>query len=432
MNRRTALSALAVGGFAGLPGCLGDGSPDGTDAEPDANGSDPEGDPEAEAKNDESETEGDGSEPDSHELNREVDVDGVEDGSRSQFQWGPTHVARRDEAGPTDDVEVFWRQTGVWGEHSQPVVSGDQAYVSFDGTLLRLDLATGEVEWSTDLGHAASSSPAVRDGTAYLTVWNGMPGVDRGLAAVDIESGEVAWRRLTDADVTTSPVATDDGVFVGGGPDNGTVAAFDHDGTERWRHELADYASTPAIADGTVVYGAGDPRVVAYDAASGEELWARRVVGDATAPPTVADGRVLIGTRAGKLWALDIEDGAVDWTADLPGPVRRSVAVADDRAVVPTEDGLAAVGDDGDRLWTVGWIEYATAPVIGGDFAYLGHDRAVRAIALDDGTEQRSYPTRRREDGDVFHEGFEAPPTLVGDVLLAATEAGDVYAFGEA
>jgi outer membrane protein assembly factor BamB len=397
---------LAVGGFVGVAGCLGGVRIGGDDERPDSDGSDPE-------------------------LNREVETNGAADGSRSQFQWGPAHVGRREDAGPTDDVDVFWRRTPYRYDHSQPVVVGDRVYVSFSGTLFRLDLATGEVRWSTEVGHDGSSTPAVRDGIAYVTVWNGGGETDRGLAAVDAESGEVRWRRLTDTEITTAPTVTDDGVFVGGGYETQTVAAFDYDGAERWRNDLGEYASAPAVADGTVVYGAGGPRVVAYDAASGEELWTADVDGDATATPTVADGRVLIGTRASTLYALDLADGTVEWTEDLAGPVRRSVAVAGDTAVVPTELGLVAVGDGGERLWSDDEVTGATAPMVADGVAYLGDGRTVRAIAVEDGTERWSFRTRERTYTDVLLQGVRAAPTVVDGVVLAATHAGDVYALGE-
>ncbi|WP_249030060.1 outer membrane protein assembly factor BamB family protein [Halorubrum ezzemoulense] len=405
MNRRTALSTLAVGGFVGVGGGL-DNVRGGDDERSDSDRPDPE-------------------------LNREVETNGAEDSARSQFQWGPAHGGHREEAGPKDDVDVFWRRTPYRYDHSQPVVVGDRVYVSFSGTLFRLGLATGEVQWSTEVGHDGSSTPAVRDGIAYVTVWNGGGETDRGLAAVDAESGEVRWRRLTDAEITTAPTVTTDGVFVGGGYETQTVAAFDRDGTERWRNDLAEYASAPAIADGTVVYGAGGPRVVAYDAASGAELWTTDVDGDATATPTVADGRVLIGTRAGTLYALDLGDGSVEWTDDLPGPVRRSVAVTADRAVVPTELGLVAVGDGGERLWSDEKIAGATAPMVADGVAYLGDGRTVRAIAVEDGTERWSFRSRERSYTDVLLQGGRAAPTVVDGVVLAATHAGDVYALGE-
>jgi outer membrane protein assembly factor BamB len=304
-------------------------------------------------------------------------------------------------------------------------------YASFAGSVVRLDRATGERQWLADVGHDGAATPAVYDDTVYVTVWNGGANVDRGLAAVDAESGDIQWRGRTDADVTTSPAVTADGVFVGGGYETTTVAAFDHGGTERWRHDLGEYASTPAVADGTVVYGAGTARVVAYDAASGTQRWQVDTDGDTTAAPTVADGRVLVGTRAGTLYAFDLQDGSTTWAAELPGPVRRSVAVTDGSAVVPTEEGLVAVDSEGIREWTVDAITGATEPVIADGTVYLGEGRTVRALSLADGTERWSFETRERTYTDVVLGGIRAAPTVTNGVVLVATQAGDVYALGE-
>lgn len=141
-------------------------------------------------------------------------------------------------------------------------------YITFAGTLFRLDRTTGESRWSTDIGHDSASTPAIYEDTVYVTVWNGGQDVERGVAAVDAKPGDVRWRGMTDAEVTTSPAVTEDGVFVGGGYETPTVAGFDHDGTERWRHTPGEYASTPAVSGGrranssrrTTARSGGDPR----------------------------------------------------------------------------------------------------------------------------------------------------------------------------
>jgi outer membrane protein assembly factor BamB len=403
MNRRSVLGALASGTLTGVVGCLGDVGFGAAESTPTP----------------------------TPVVNREVPPgDGGE--TIPQFQGSPEHTGRVDTTGPTESVTTFWRRTPYRYDHSQPVVVDERVYVSFAGNLIRLDRTTGERRWLTDVGHDGASTPAVYDGTAYVTVWNGGEDVDRGLAALDAESGAIEWRGLTDADVTTSPAVTGDGVFVGGGYETTTVAAFAHDGTERWRHDLGEYASTPAVTDSTVVYGAGTARVVAFDAVSGERQWQFDTDGDVRAAPTVADGRVVVGTRAGALHALAVEDGSEEWTVELPGPVRRSVAVADGRIVVPTEEGLVTVDTEGSVQWSSDAVSGATAPVIAGDGVYVGDERTVRSLSLTDGTEWWSFETRERSYTDVVLGGVRATPTVTAGIVVVATQAGDVYALGEA
>jgi len=397
MDRRSVLGALVSSGLGGIAGCLGGGSTDAT----------------------------------TPVMNREVPTGGGAGPEIPQLQGSAEHTGELDTTGPTDGVTTYWRRTPHRYEHSQPVVDDERVYVVFAGSLVCLDRSTGQRQWLTDVGHAGATTPAVHDGTVYITVWNGGEHEDRGLAAVDAESGEVDWRALTAADITTAPAVTDAGVFVGGGFETSTVAAFDHDGTERWRHTLGEYASTPAVTDGTVVYGAGTARVVAYDAVSGDQQWAFETDGETTVAPTVVGDRVVVGTRAGTLYGLDRRSGAEDWRFDLPGSLRQSIAAAADRLIVPADEGLVAVDTEGNREWRVDTITRATAPVVAGESVYLGERKVVHALSVADGTERWSFETRERNYGDVVLQGIRTAPTVTDGVVIVATEAGDVYALGE-
>lgn len=400
MNRRSFLGALGSGGLAGVAGCLGTFGFGASESTP------------------------------TPITNREATGDS-NSGTIPQFQGGPAHTGHLDTTAPTDAVSTYWRRTPAQYDHSQPTVVGDRIFVSFAGTLVCLGREEGETRWTADVGHDGASTTAVFDGTAYVTVWNGGQSVDRGLVAVDTEGGAVQWRGLTDEDITTSPAVTAEGVFVGGGYETPTVAAFDHDGTERWRHDLAEYASTPAVANGVVYYGGGDARVVAYDAVSGERRWQAETDGETTATPTVTDdGLVVVGTRAGTLYALDAQDGTTAWTAGLSHPVRASAAVAGDHVVVPTDERLVAVDRTGARRWTADSVTGGTDPVVADDVVYLGDGRTVRALALADGRERWAFETRERNYTDVVLQGVRSAPTVVDGVVFVATQAGDVYALG--
>lgn len=402
-SRRSFLAAVATGSVAGVAGCLGSLGVGSSDPGPET------------------------------VTNRDVPGTGAPGGSIPQFQGDPAHTGHLATTGPGGPVETYWRRTPSKYENSQPVVVGDRVYVTFGGALYCLHRSDGAIDWSADVGHDGASTPAVHDGTAYVTVWNGGENVDRGLAAVDADSGEVRWRRLTDADVTTSPTATTEGVFVGGGYETSTVAAFDHDGTERWTHDLHEYASTPTVAGETVYYGAGDDRVVAYDAGSGEERWTAETDGETTAAPTVRNGLVFEPTRGGTLYALETGDGSEAWTADLPGTARRSAAATGDRIVVATEEGLAAFDRDGDGTspWTIPTVKAATAPVIADGTVYVGDGAVLRALALSNGEDRWTFETRERSYTDVMLRGIRSAPTVADGVAFVATQAGDVYALGE-
>jgi alcohol dehydrogenase (cytochrome c) len=118
-----------------------------------------------------------------------------------------------------------------------------------------------------------------------------------------------------------------------------TVALDPTDCRVRWRSEYASEEPEVlpnnrgvACLSGRLFRGTGDGRVLALDAATGRELW-RRKIGDPTqgefvsAAPLAWNGRVFVGLSGGELGirgrmvALDALSGATLWTFDLvPGP----------------------------------------------------------------------------------------------------------------
>jgi hypothetical protein len=104
-------------------------------------------------------------------------------GSVPQYQVDAGNAGVHPGAAPTD-LSVAWRRTPNRYDAAQPVVD-DAVYVAFDGDLVTLAVGDGDEAWTVDAGHASAATPAVHDGTVYLTVWNGGESVPRGLVVVD-------------------------------------------------------------------------------------------------------------------------------------------------------------------------------------------------------------------------------------------------------
>lgn len=392
-----------------------------------------------------------GSDPPEPISNRVVDATG----SIPQHQVDADNVGVLSASTPSGPT-VTWRRTPNRYDAAQPVVDDDTVYVAFDGDVVKLPLADGEPDWTVDAGHASRSAPAVHDGVVYQTVWNGGESVPRGLVAIDEDSTE-RWRALTDNDVTAAPTPTDDAVFVGGGYETREVGAVDHDGTVRWRRDLGEYAAAPAVGAGRAFYATGESAsVVALDTEDGGEIWERPVDGRAAAAPTLTGDSVVVADEAGSVRSLDVETGEERWLASVDGEVRHSVAVdaggeaADDDTAdeVDSSDGggevvvahhggvttlSTAIGDDGhvDERWSVELDRDPTAPMVAGDAVLVGTGRDVVALARDDGRERWRFETRERSYTDVMLGDVTGSPVVVDGTVLAATEAGDVYALDD-
>jgi len=360
-------------------------------------------------------------------TNRPVDAAG----SVPQYQVDAENAGSLSSPAPSDPT-VAWRRTPNRYDAAQPVVDGDDAYVAFDGDLVKLGLADGEAAWTVDAGHASHSAPAVHDGVVYATVWNGGESVPRGLVAVDAADGAVRWRALTDNDVNASPTPTDDAVFVGGGFENDEVAAVETDGTVRWRRDLGEYAAAPAVDDDRVVYATGESAsVVALDAETGETVWELSVDGRTVVAPTVAGESVVVADETGTVRALDAESGEEEWQTAVDDRVRHSVAVADDHIVVVHDGGVTALATGGEKRWSTPLDGTPTAPTLTADAVLVGARRDVIALARTDGTERWRVETRERNYTDVVLGGVTGSPVAVDGTVLVATQAGDVYALDD-
>jgi len=227
------------------------------------------------------------------------------------------------------------------------------------------------------------------------------------LRAFDAATGERRWALALEGEFGPGPPAVaGDRVFVT--DDGGRLVAVETDGRDvqilAGGSDDAGVFSPPAVADGTVYVGGLDGRVRAFDAATGERRWARRVSESGIpGPPVVGDGRLYV-----------VEEGAVHALTTHGEPVW-------ERPNEAYELGLPVRA--GETLYVGG---YAGPPGGGGELAGL-----VTALDVADGSERWTYATRgyfdENEDARV---GTTAPVAVADGVVVAATGAGDLLALG--
>ncbi len=97
--------------------------------------------------------------------------------------------------------------------------------------------------------------------------------------ATNIRELEVAWRHDLGGALSTVPLIVGDTVYVQDG--SGAISALDRDtGVARWESEGTGFNIGPfgvAVADGRVFGVRGSKGVIALDAATGAEIWARDI-----------------------------------------------------------------------------------------------------------------------------------------------------------
>lgn len=137
--------------------------------------------------------------------------------------------------------------------------------------------------------------------------------------------------------------------------------------------------ATPIVADGRVYTIDTSSQIMAFNAATGEEIWQADItpksddwlafgseesMGGGLA---YENGRIFITTSFAQLIAIDAKDGNEIWRELLPGPMRAPPTVQEGRVFVITIDNqlFAHSTETGERLWShAGTME--VAGVLGG------------------------------------------------------------------
>ena len=208
-----------------------------------------------------------------------------------------------------------------------PQSNGRQVIVqTIDGEVLAFDQSDGERSWQYDsnmpvLSFRGTATPYV-DGSRVVT------GFDNGrVVSLDVNTGRVQWQQALGTasgrtelerivDVDASPVVRDGTVYITGY--QGKVAALSlRSGEERWSRSVSSLRA-PAVGEDNVVVAAYDGRVIGYDLASRREAWRhdklqwRRL----SSPVTLGD-HVLVGDFEGYLYAIRQADGSIDGRAQV-------------------------------------------------------------------------------------------------------------------
>lgn len=246
--------------------------------------------------------------------------------------------------------EVVWRKNVPGEVLASPAAGDGLIFVNLgSGKLLALHPDTGEERWS----HEQEVPPLTLRGQSSPTVANGgvLVGLETGKLSVLIsESGYSAWsaeiatpkgasefERLVDVD--TRPLIS--GPYAYAIAYNGNLAAVDiRSGNVVWKREYSSYREISMDAL-TIYVVDSDGVVYALDKTSGIERWSQPALrGWYLTGPAVAGNYLALGDQEGNLHWLNKESGELVSREDFDSsgffvePI-----VADDKLILYTRDG---------------------------------------------------------------------------------------------
>lgn len=305
---------------------------------------------------------------------------------------------------------VVWRQTlgSAWSSFAVAQgVAVTQEQQADQERVVALDLASGRVRWAFGYsaryatvvaGEGPRATPAIADGRVFALGATGM------LSALDLRSGRLLWQH----DVARENAAP--------APDWGR-------------------SGSPLVFDGRVIVSAGGPdgrSLLAYDAASGRELWAGGSAGVSYSSPVLLNFHgqpQVVSFNATSVSAHDPETGRVLWEQGFPGQqpnVSLPMALGSERLLVSAGYGIGSKLYQLARSAEGGWSVTLLweSPRLKSKFANLIlHGGYV--FGLDDGVLTCLDPadgTRRFKAGRYGHGQL----LRLGARLLVQTEDGEL------
>ena len=292
----------------------------------------------------------------------------VYDGRLFHGKSGGEVIARH-----TSNGSIIWRvepesnpQAFIW---SSPVYHDGKLYVgvastqesagftstpTFRGSFVRIDAATGHVDWKFYIvppGHTGGAmwSTAAVDPDARLVYFGTgnaytSPAHENtdAIIALDIDTGAMRWSTqgfANDVWTANDPEGPDTDFampvmmwntsagdkVVGAGNKIGDFFALDHDTGALLYRAHPQKTGQGFFGPGAVAYGrlyatlSGDKQVIAMEPDTGRVLWRANVTDRFTGGVTVSNGAVIAGTEDGAVWAFHAVRGALLWKGQVPG-----------------------------------------------------------------------------------------------------------------
>ena len=286
-----------------------------------------------------------------------------------------------------------------------PVVHGSAIFVHFGALgMARLAVADGSIEWSTNEltyppVHGSGGSPVLHQGKLVIVCdGSSKPFV----AAVDAESGKVAWKSLRSVEArishsfVTTTVAMVDGraQVMAPGPDH--FAAYDlASGAELWRVLAPGWSVVPqpVIGHGLVIYNHDydNPELLAVrlggsgDVTDSHIVWRLKRGAPSTPSPLLVGDELYFVSDKGIASCVNARTGEAHWMERFGGNYSASPIWANGRILFLNEDGLATWVRPGQKFEVLGKNEVSgrtfATPAFSNGAMYLRTDQQLYKIA---------------------------------------------------
>jgi len=299
------------------------------------------------------------------------------------------------------------------------------AYVgTVDGRVVAINSSTGNLEWSYSIAPVTAPSSGLSCGqTSVTTAIYDTPVVDRDIVYIGTYSGQVlALNMLARRQNLTFP-----------------QRGY---GEWEWDCPIDNAKSKAIVADllvsaDTIYVSSSNGRVYSLDKEFGDLNWESEILDEKHrklwTSPVIQGNTLYVSTYDGHIYALSLETGELlDWSFESEAGFDSSPVIYEDTIFLGSFDRyLYAVKIGSDvPMWKFpeekpagNW--FWASPIVNEGIVYAGClDGKVYAIDAETGEELWQFES---QDSRGKPAAIVSPPVLVGDLLIVANEAGNVY-----
>jgi outer membrane protein assembly factor BamB len=333
-----------------------------------------------------------------------------------------------------------------------------------DATTIPAQWTDKDYNWKAPLPGIGHSSPVIWGDRIFLT--SAIEDTcQRIVLCLSVADGSILWEKRYDSTphpkhlrnsyASSTPAVDADLVYVAwSAPDEYTLAAFDHQGTEKWKKNLGPYKSqhsggtSPIVYEDLVILGNdqdGVSSLLAFDRHTGELRWQtpRRsefvsyatpcVLAREGQPPELifdsgAHGVSAIDPKSGKTnWELDVFDKRTVSSPILVGGLILGTcgSGAGGNYVAAVRPGSVDGKTPPQEAWKVAEAApYVPTPIAKGDLVFLWSDKGVASCIK---ASNHEVLWRERVGGN-----YSGSPVCVGDKLYCIAEDGQVVVLAAA
>lgn len=311
-----------------------------------------------------------------------------------------------------------------------PVIDKDHVYIALTGGMVTcLDLKSGALVWTSELGGTITSPVAIGEKSVYVATRKlGEDGSEAGAAirAMDKSTGLTLWARDYARPFASALTVDRDRIYAGSA-DGSFYALKSESGEVTWKAPTQDVVrGLPLVTDQIIYFGSDDGALRAVEKSSGKELWKLQTTGRIAGRAVIDSDNLYFGSGDGFAYSVKSDTGRLRWRSRTGAAIEASVTLVGDRLLVASFDNFiyAINPENGDRIWKQRMDSRITAqPMVEGDAVLIAPLHSNRLIILlnSDGRPVSSF---------TLEEGFAiaASPLVSGNYLVIPTDKGVVCA----